>query len=190
MKKLLLGWEISGVLFIALFGTLLHFAFELSKFSMPVAIIAAVNESIWEHLKMVFWPALFFALLEYNFLKDWVTNFWNAKLCSLLIMPLIIAFGWYGFVAIVNENMFMTNIVLFIAAIAIGQWTSYKIMITNRATSVDQRGAIVGIILVTLAFGLFTFFPPRIFLFEHLDLMNTGAYGILDNYEDLLIFQR
>jgi hypothetical protein len=33
-----------------------------------------VNESTWEHLKMVFWPALFIALLESNFLKDWVTN--------------------------------------------------------------------------------------------------------------------
>jgi hypothetical protein len=94
MKKRLLVWETSGVLFIAVFGTSLHFAFELSNFWKPVAIIAAVNESIWEHLKLVFWP------------------------------------------------------------------------------------------------GLFTFFPPKIFLFEHIDLMNTGEYGILDNYEDLLIFQR
>jgi len=139
---------------------------------------------------MVFWPALFFALLEYNFLKDRVTNFWVAKFSTLLIMPLIIAFGWYGFIAIFNENIFITNIVLFIAAIAMGQWASYKIMINSRPTTVDQHGAILAIILMTLAFGLFTIFPPRIFLFEHLDLLNTGKYGILDNYEDLLIFQR
>jgi hypothetical protein len=35
--------------------------------------------------------------------------------------------------------------------------------------------------------GLFAFFSPKFFLFEHIDLMNTGEYGILDNYEDLQI---
>lgn len=190
MKKLMIVWETIGFFFILVFGTFLHFAFELSDFWKPVAMIAAVNESTWEHLKMVFWPSLFFALLEYNFLKDWAANFWIAKLSSMLIMPLVIALGWYGVVAIVGENVFVTNIVLFITAIALGQWASYKIMITNRFTAMDQRVAIVGIVLMTLAFSLFTFFPPKIFLFEHLDLMNSEEYGILDNYEDLLIFQQ
>jgi hypothetical protein len=190
MKKRLFVWQTSGVFFIAVFGTFLHFAFELSNFWQPVAIIAAVNESTWEHLKMVFWPGLIFSLLEYNFLKGWVANFWIAKLSSLLIMPLVIALGWYGAVAIFGENIFVTNIVLFIVAIILGQWVSYQIMISNRFAAIDQRAAIVGIMLMTFAFGLFTFFPPQIFLFEHIDLMNTGEYGILDNYEDLLIFQR
>jgi hypothetical protein len=60
MKKRLFVWETSGVLFIAVFGTFLHLAFELSNFWKPVAIIAAVNESTWEHLNMVFWPNLLF----------------------------------------------------------------------------------------------------------------------------------
>jgi hypothetical protein len=186
MKNQLLVWETLGVPFIILLGSFLHFAFELSNFWKPVAVIAAVNESTWEHLKMVFWPDLVFSLLEYNFLKGWVSNFWIAKLSSLLIMPLIIAFGWYGIVAIAEENIFIINIVLFIAAIVLGQWVSYQIMKTNSLTSIDQRVGIAGIMLLTLAFGLFTFFPPKIFLFEHIDLMNTGEYGILDNYEDLL----
>jgi hypothetical protein len=190
MKKRLFIWEASGILFIAVFGTFLHFAFELSNFFKPVAIFAAVNESTWEHLKMVFWPGLIFSLLEYNFLKGWVANFWIAKLSSLLIMPLVIALGWYGVVAIFGENIFATNIALFIAAIILGQWVSYQIMISNRLSAIDQRAAIIGVMLLTFAFGLFTFFPPKIFLFEHIDLMNTGEYGILESYEDLLIIRR
>ena len=106
MKKRLLVWETSGVLFIAVFGTSLHFAFELSNFWKPVAIIAAVNESVWEHLKMVFWPGLIFSLLEYNFLKGWEANFWIVKLSSLLIMPFVIALGWYGVVAIIRKIVY------------------------------------------------------------------------------------
>jgi hypothetical protein len=64
MKKRLFVWEKLGVLFIALFGTFPHFTFELFNFWKPVAMIAAVNESTWEHLKMVFWPGLFFVFLQ------------------------------------------------------------------------------------------------------------------------------
>ena len=69
-------------------------------------MIAAVNESIWEHLKLVFWPGLLFPLFENNFLKEWVANFWIAKLFSLLIMPLVIALGWYGVVAIIRKIVY------------------------------------------------------------------------------------
>jgi hypothetical protein len=59
MKKKLFIWDAGGILFIAIFGTSLHFFFELSNFWKPVVIIAAVNESTWEHLKMAFWQGLF-----------------------------------------------------------------------------------------------------------------------------------
>ena len=38
-------------------------------------VVAAVNESTWEHFKMAFWPGLIFALIEYPFLKEETNNF-------------------------------------------------------------------------------------------------------------------
>ena len=60
-NKQILIWEIIGVCFIIVAGGPLHELFEQSGRWWPVALIAAVNESIWEHLKMFFWPALLFA---------------------------------------------------------------------------------------------------------------------------------
>jgi hypothetical protein len=190
MRGKILIWEVLGFVFISLVGSLLHFAFELSNFWAPLAVIAAVNESTWEHLKLVFWPGLIFALIEYPFLKGAAQNFWPAKAISLFSMPLIIAVGWYVAIAILGENVFAINIVLFLLAVFVGQWASYRLMTAGPRAALNPRLAVWGILLMATAFGLFTFFPPKIFLFEHLDLVNTGEYGILDNYEDLLIFRR
>ena len=65
MKNLALTWELLGIIFIFIMGAILHFLYKWSKFWKPIALIAAVNESTWEHLKLAFWPAFFYSLFEY-----------------------------------------------------------------------------------------------------------------------------
>lgn len=69
MKELLLKWELWGILAISIVGAILHFVFEWSGGWNPIGIIAAVNESVWEHFKIAFWPALFYGIAEYSLLK-------------------------------------------------------------------------------------------------------------------------
>jgi hypothetical protein len=186
----ILGWEIGGFFFILVFGTGLHFAFELTNLWTPAALFASVNESTWEHLKMVFWPGFIFFLVQYHFLKGRVSNYWTAKALCLFIMPLVIAIGWYAAVSLLGENIFSVNIALFVGAIFTGQLVSYRLLTAGKIVVKNPYYAIFAILLLTFAFASFTYFPPKIFLFEHMDLANTGQYGILDSYEGLLIFSR
>ncbi len=190
MKKNIAVWEIAGFFFVLICGSLLHFAFELSGFWKPVALVAAVNESTWEHLKMVFWPGLVFFIAQYYFLRNMecTNRYWCAKAVCLLLMPLIIAVGWYAAIGLLGENNFTVNIILFVGAIIIGQLVSYLILTSKISTSISQKRSIIIILLLTLTFATLTYLPPRMFLFEHMDLENTGQYGILESYEDLLIF--
>jgi hypothetical protein len=55
MAKTALRWELAGIVSIILAGSTLHFAFEWANYWRPAALIAAVNESTWEHLKLGFW---------------------------------------------------------------------------------------------------------------------------------------
>ena len=192
MNKQIIGWEVAGVFTMLILGSMLHFAFELSGFWKPVALIASVNESTWEHLKMVFWPGLFFFVAQYLFLKNTPCGkrFWTAKAVCLLLMPLIIAVGWYAAVALLGENVFSVNIALFVGAVLIGQLVSYAILSGKISGKINQKGSIIIILLLTFAFATLTYFPPQMFLFEHMDLENTGQYGILEGYEGLLIFDR
>jgi hypothetical protein len=75
VKKSILRWELGGIAFIVVVGSALHFVFEWSGRAIPVAPIAAVNESVWEHLKLGFWPALVYAALEYSRFGKSANNF-------------------------------------------------------------------------------------------------------------------
>jgi len=189
MKNRVLLWEIGGFFFIGVIGAALHFTFELSNFSnMVVAFFSAVNESTWEHLKMVFWPGVIFSLIEYSYIRDQVNNFLVAKVVSLFVMPLVIAIGWYGYTPFTQRSVFKFDLVLFYLAVLIGQMISYKILtrgsLSKRATTLSAAGLVV----MLIAFSTFTFYPPEIFLFENFDLLDTGQYGILDNYDNLRYF--
>lgn len=51
-------------LFISILGTLLHFTYEWSQNNAIVGLFSAVNESTWEHLKLLFFPMFFLTLFE------------------------------------------------------------------------------------------------------------------------------
>lgn len=75
MKRPALKWEPIGIAVISVLGSVLYFAFELSGEWPPAGIIAAVNESVFEYLKLTFWPTLIYAAVTYRLLKQDTHNF-------------------------------------------------------------------------------------------------------------------
>ena len=191
MNRKLLYWEIGSFIFIGLVGAALHFTFEFSNFSnMVVAYFSAVNESTWEHLKMVFFPGIFFALVEYTYVRDVVRNYLIAKTASVFIMPLVIVLGWYAYTPFTGRSIYKLDLTLFYIAVTIGQIVSYKILTAPQMSARVNKFAMATLGVMFVAFSTFTFFPPKIFLFEHFDLKDTGLYGILDNYDGLRYFTK
>lgn len=167
-------YTIWGAIFTVFAGSGLHFLFDASGSWHPVALIAAVNESTWEHLKLAFWPAFFFAILEYYMYGKTVKNFCVAKALLFIIPPIIIVGLFYGYTAIIEDN-FILDILIFVIAVIFGYIINYKIMISQRDFSSWNRLSYIIIIAILLKFSLFTFFPPHLFLFK--DPVG-GGYGI------------
>ncbi len=189
MKRKLLYWEIGAFIFIGTIGASLHYIFELSGFWSPIGWLGAVNESTWEHLKMVFWPALFFALIEYTYVRDVARNYAIGKAVSIMTMMAIIIITWYIYTPFLG-NVNWLNIAIFYVAVGIGQAISYRILSSPPMEFQQARRLAFGsLFLLTFAFVFFTYYPPRVSLFEHFDLQDTGEYGILDDYEDLRVFR-
>lgn len=61
--------EVLNTIFILILGTLLHFTFEWSNNNLLVGTFSSVNESTWEHLKLLFFPTLITALVGHFYLK-------------------------------------------------------------------------------------------------------------------------
>jgi len=177
MKRSILKWELIGIIVISILGSVLHFAFEWSGNWEPVGVIAAVNESVWEHFKIAFWPALFYAVFEYGFLKRFINNFIIAKAACIYVIPITIAVLFYSYTAISGQEILIVDIVIFVIAVAVGQLTSYKILTLRRLPLWLDKVGLALVVLYGISFGIFTFYPPHLPIFR--DAV-TGGYGILD----------
>jgi len=175
MKKPILKWELFGIVFVFLLGALLHFVFEWSGESRIAGLIASVNESVWEHLKLTYWPALLYAALEYRRVRNLSDNFIIAKTASIYVMPAAIIALFYAYTTITGSDNLIADITIFVVAVALGQLTSYRILILPHLSRRRYISAIIGLVALGVVFALFTFYPPRFPIFRD---PVSGAYGI------------
>jgi len=173
--KKVLAWEIAGMFFIIIIGSLLHFTYELSGFWKPASLISAVNESTWEHLKIGFWPALIFLIIEFFVLRKETKNFILAKTVSLYLIPIVITGLFYSYTAILGRDVFFLDISIFIISIVVAQIVSYRLMLLKNAHITANQIAIIFLIIEIMAFSFLSYFPPHFFLFKD---PVTGGYGL------------
>jgi hypothetical protein len=176
MKKSILRWELGGIAFIVVVGSLLHFVFEWSGRAIPIAPIAAVNESVWEHLKLGFWPALVYAAWEYSRFGKSANNFHFAKTIGIYLIPIIIVVLYYVYTAILGHGLLIVDIAIFVVAVIVGQLVSYKLLMASPLPTRLNRFAPIALVVLAILFVLFTFHPPRFALFRD---PVTGGYGIV-----------
>jgi len=174
-RRSALRWEIAGFFFIIALGAALHFVFDWSRGFLLLAPFAAVNDSVWEHLKLAFWPALLWALCENGPLHGRINNFRLAKTAGIALMPLVIIVLFYAYSTVLGRNVFALDIATFIIAIAAGQYVSYRIMTADEKSPYLNRIAPGLIVLLAVLFIVFTFFTPTVGLFRD---SVTGAFGI------------
>jgi hypothetical protein len=175
VKGMVLKWELWGIVFVLLLGALWHFIFQFSGECKIVGAFAPVNESVWEHFKLGFWPMCIFAAIEYYFIGKRTSNFLPAKALALYIIPVIIALVFYTYTAIVGHEILAVDIVTFGIAVAVGQLISYRIMTFDAMSKYINYGSIVFIILLVVVFVIFTFNPPALPIFFDGE---SGIYGL------------
>lgn len=128
-------------------------------------------------MKLAFWPAFFFYFIEYFFLHKRSNNFFLAKTISLYIMPLSIILFFYLYLMLVGHDILFLDIAIFVMAIGFGQLASYAFLTFKRLAPSFEIVSLIFLIILTLAFLLFTYFPPRLFLFKD---PVTGGNGIVN----------
>lgn len=173
MNKIL-KWELLGFLFIFIFGSIMHFAYS-STHSKIIGLFSPVNESIWEHLKLVLWPSLIFSLIEYSYLKDCVNNFITAKTISIIIAMILIITIFYLYTSILGQNLLFLDILTFALSILIGQLISFKTLILNPANEWVYALSAIILASIIIIFFIFTFSPPRLQIFMD---PKSGNFGI------------
>jgi hypothetical protein len=138
----------------------------------PVAIIAAVNESVWEHLKIGFWPALVWAVIELFAFGTRTKNFLFAKGFAFTLGALLIT-GIYYITKAAGLESLPVDIANFFVSIVIAQIISYRLILVQKVLNV------IGVLLILaciIAFSTLSYYAPHNPIF--LDPVS-GGYGIV-----------
>ncbi len=160
-KTLFFSFLISVIL-----GTLLHFAFEFSGGNTVVGAFAPINESIWEHLKLILIPSVIVGFFERFIIGRNYPGYFGAKAFATLIGMLFVLTGYYTYSGIVGTNYFVADILLFIGGVALTSLFTY-IFLTK--FNFGERESIIGILIIAfllIIFMYFTFNTPMLELFR------------------------
>jgi uncharacterized protein with PQ loop repeat len=174
-SKKVLVYEIIGTLFIIFLGSAFHFTYELSGRVAVVGAFSAVNESVWEHLKLAFWPSLIWLLIEYLLIKKLTNNFLPSKTIGTCTMIALIPIVFYSYTSMTGESIFAIDITTFIVAVIIGQIVSYTLFKKYHFSRNTDKVALIILVILGIAFIVFTFYPPHLPIFQ--DPISRG-YGI------------
>jgi uncharacterized membrane protein len=167
MNKKLKTVQIVVIILAIVFGTLLHFTYEWSGENRIVGLFSATNESVWEHLKLVFYPMLILAIVEYFVVKKEANNYIEAKSLGIFLAIAFIIVFYYTYTGIIGKNFFIIDILTFIISIILGEWVSYKLMIRkSESTTLSKILSLAIIFYFLISFILFTYNPPNINLFK------------------------
>lgn len=164
-----------GALFTIILGSILHFTYDIFETDFT-AIFSAVNESTWEHLKLIFFPVIIFAIAEYFIYGKKYANFWASKVISLLIGMLTIVVVFYTYTGVIGKSPDIFNILLFVASVILTYWLNCKFIENGLFKSeILNKIAIISVVVIFVMFWVYTFYPPLINLFRD---PVTGGYGI------------
>ena len=174
MKRAVWLWELFGFATVALGGTLLHFLYDWFGKAIWIAPFSGVNESTWEHMKLLFWPMLAFAVIQSLFFRDY-DAFWSVKLRGMLLGLILRPLIFYTYIGVIGKSPDFINIAIFFVSAAIAYVYEVKELNLNRNLSPSVSVSIGILILIALSFIIFTFNTPELEIFRD---PVTGAYGI------------
>ncbi len=166
MSSKLFKYEVIGFVFTSIGGTIAHFLYELSGYNEIIGLFCSVNESVWEHLKLLFFPFMLYAVFEY-FILSKPKGFFGAKLIAILAGMAVTVGIYYIYNGAVGSSPDWLNIASFFIGVGVAYLTGYAIIKNKKEAS--AAGEIISVILIIAigaSFALFTIYPPFIPLFE------------------------
>ena len=167
-------YVVSFIIF-TLIGSLLHFTFDFTNSNLFVGLFTPVNESVWEHFKLVLVPLTLFAILIFLLKKDTLNNIMFATSFSIILSNIFIyvIFTLYG--ALGFPESVISSITIYALGMALGFLLIYIFSHSTNFANTNIIGTIL-IFLIYISFMTTTFYPPQLEIFRD---KVTNTYGIL-----------
>ena len=174
--KKIRNYQIFSIILISILGTVCHFTYQLSGENKIVALFSSVNESVWEHMKLLFFPMLLSTVIGFFYFGKSTPNFMCSKTIGIIVSLLFMVTFFFTYTGVLGKNISIIDIVSFFVSIILGEFVSY-LLIVNKFKC-NRIIAMIVLIVLFICFTVFTYFTPNIGIFRD---PVTGKYGIINN---------
>ncbi|MCI8638997.1 MAG: hypothetical protein HFG41_07625 [Coprococcus sp.] len=164
MNKKLFIYTIVGVIFTSAAGFGLHFAYEYSGKNPVAAMFSPVGESVWEHMKLVFFPSLLYYLIGWGFFFRSFPAFFRSSLAAALTGTLAVPVIFYAYSGMIGKHFLALDIATFFLCVVITFSLSYQLTIQNTCI-IPTPLLVFLVVLLMICFFIFTYSPPNVALF-------------------------
>lgn len=172
-------WELAGLCVTLICGNVLHFVYDWSGGNRIVAAFAAVNESTWEHMKLLAIPWVVWSLVEAVALRSSRRPVLAARALGLLTGLVVIPTVYYVCTGALGVNSVLVDVLLFQAAVLLGALVSWRVMVSGALNSPVWGAAGLLVLLGVWALMVWwTYAPPLLPVFT--DPVD-GSVGIFIN---------
>ncbi len=146
--------NLTAFIVISVLGTVWHFIYEWSGYNSLVGYIASTNESTWEHLKLLFFPALIYFAAEYFLKEKGCESFISASAFGIFLGMLTIVTLFYTYSGVLGKTIDFINIVIYYIGVA-AMLAVRTLIIKNRVLTGKGITAFSIIITIIMAIAFF-----------------------------------
>ncbi len=167
---------IIGIITVLITGSLAHFVYSWTGNNHIAGLFTPVNESVWEHMKLLFFPMLAYSLfLAFRLRREYpciVSAFCFGILAGTWLIP---AF-YYAYTSILGKNVFLLDIGTFILSVLAAFLLSYRLTLSCRLKPFTLL--LCGLVCILfICFVRFTYRPPDLILFQDPAIHQSDQYN-------------
>ena len=147
-------------------GVVGHFLYSLSGNNTFVGLFMPVNESVWEHLKLLFFPFMLYVLMEFVLYGKKIPGFLFSRITGVITGLVFIPTAYFIYTAIIGKNVALLDILLYFIGVFISFDISYKRILHGKDKNIRKTiSAIILFLGISALFISLTFSPPNTALF-------------------------
>lgn len=156
---------IIGIIFVLIAGTIAHFLYDWSDHNYIVGLFVPINESIWEHMKLLFFPMILYSVILILKFRTKYACITPALCFGIITGTLLIPIFYYAYTFILGRNFFFLDISIFILSIVIAFWFALKLTLSSKLDSYTFI-LCISVCLLFICFLVFTYHAPEITIFQ------------------------
>lgn len=163
MDKRLRIYIIIGFFFVSILGTLSHFFYTWLGKNPMIALFSPINESTWEHMKLLFFPMLIYTIfLIYKFQNNHclATSMLTGTIAGTLLIPIL----FYTYSGVLGFNIAAIDISTFYISVIFAFILTYHLLKKNTICQY-KNVLLLFTTVIAISFFVFTFIPPNLGIF-------------------------